>query len=113
MMLSMMRILTMAVLAVALGLSGCHKPAETAATQSAGTEKRYAMKGVIKSLDPAAKLAAIDAEKIDNWMEAMMMDYTIKPDAEFQKLHVGDKIEAVVVVNDPVVYVTDIKVLPK
>ena len=38
---------------------------------------------------------------------------TVKPEAEFQKLHVGDKIEATVMVGDPGYYVTDIKVLPK
>jgi hypothetical protein len=42
----------------------------------------------------------------------MAMEYPIKPDAEFQKLHVGDKITATVIVGDPAYYVTDIKVLP-
>ena len=41
------------------------------------------------------------------------MEYPVKPDAEFQKLHVGDKIEATVVVSDPGYYVTEIKVVPK
>ena len=108
MMLSMTRILTTAVLAVALALAGCnrdHKLAETG--------KRYAMKGEIKALDPKTDSATIDAGDIGDWMGAMTMDYPIKPNTEFQKLHVGDKIEAVVVVNDPAYYVTDIKVLPK
>lgn len=96
----------MAVVAMALALAGCaQKPAETG--------KRYAMKGVIKSIDTNAKTAAIDAEKIDDWMDAMTMDYPIKPDSELQKIQVGDKIEAVIVVNDPAYYVTDVKVLPK
>jgi Cu/Ag efflux protein CusF len=46
-------------------------------------------------------------------MDAMTMEYPVKPDAEFQKLHVGDKIEATVVVNDPSYYVTDVKVASK
>jgi Cu/Ag efflux protein CusF len=46
-------------------------------------------------------------------MEAMTMEYPVKPDAEFQKLHVGDKIEATVIVGDPAYYVTAIKVVPK
>jgi Cu/Ag efflux protein CusF len=46
-------------------------------------------------------------------MEAMTMEYPVKPDAEFQKLHVGDRIEATVIVGDPAYYVTDIKVAPK
>ena len=68
------------------------------------------MQGVVKSLDANAKSASIDAGKIGDWMEAMTMEYPVKPEAEFQKLHVGDKIEATVVVGDPGYYVTDIKV---
>ena len=75
--------------------------------------KRYPMQGEIKALDAASKTATIDAGKIGDWMEAMTMEYPIKPDAEFQKLHVGDKINATVVVGDPAYYVTDIKVATK
>ena len=72
--------------------------------------KRYPMQGEIKALDPTAKSATIAAGKIGDWMEAMTMEYPVKPDSEFQKLHVGDKIEATVVVADVKYYVTDIKV---
>jgi len=75
--------------------------------------KRYPMQGVIKALDATAHTATIDAGKIGDWMEAMTMEYPVKPDAEFQKLHVGDKIDATVVVGDPSYYVTDIKVAAK
>lgn len=72
--------------------------------------KRYAMEGEVKALDVNAKTATIAAGKIGDWMEAMTMEYAVKPDSEFQKLHVGDHIQATVVVNDPAVYVTDVKV---
>ena len=75
--------------------------------------KRYPMQGEIKALDAASHTATIDAGKIGDWMDAMTMEYPVKPDAEFQKLHVGDKIEATVVVGDPAYYVTEVKVLPK
>ena len=75
--------------------------------------KRYPMEGDIKALDPASKTATIAAGKIDDWMEAMTMDYAIKPDSEFAKLHVGDHIQATVVVQDVAFYVTDVKVVPK
>lgn len=89
--------------AAALLFAGCgSKPAADA--------KRYPMQGVVKSIDPRTKSAMIDAGKIGDWMEAMTMEYPVKPDAEFQKLHVGDKIEATVVVSDPGYYVTDVKV---
>ena len=92
----------------ALALAGCGAKQES---QDAG--KRYPMQGEILSLDPQSKSASIKAGKIEGWMEAMTMDYRVKPDAEFSKLHVGDRIEATVVVNDTSWYATDVKVLPK
>jgi Cu/Ag efflux protein CusF len=71
--------------------------------------KRYPMEGEIKALDPTAKSATIDAGNIGDWMPAMTMEYPVKPDADFQKLHVGDHIRATVVVSDPGYYVTDVK----
>jgi Cu/Ag efflux protein CusF len=73
--------------------------------------KRYPMQGEIKALDPSTKTASIAAGKIGDWMDAMTMEYRITPDADFDKLHVGDKIEATVVVEDPRYYVTDVKVV--
>jgi Cu/Ag efflux protein CusF len=75
--------------------------------------KRYSMQGEIRSLDPSSKSATISAGKITGWMEAMTMQYPVKPDADFQKLHVGDHIQATVVVNDLKFYVTGITVVPK
>jgi len=98
----MTRILT--VLMLALGLAACGQKVE---------EKRYPMKGEIKAVDQNEKTATIDAGKIGDWMEAMTMEYKVKPDSEFQKLHVGDHIEATVVVRDPTYYVTDVKVVPR
>ena len=93
-----------AILSLLLMLAGCaHKAAE----------KRYPMQGEIMSLDATAHTATIAAGKIGDWMEAMTMEYPVKPDAEFQKLHVGDKIEATVVVGDPAYYVTAIKIVRK
>lgn len=75
--------------------------------------RRYPMQGEIKALDTNAKTATIAAGQIGDWMGPMTMEYAVKPDAEFQKLHVGDHIEATVVVNDLAYYVTEIKVVPK
>ena len=89
---------------VLLMLAGC---------ASKKAEKRYPMQGEIMALDASAHTATIAAGKIGDWMEAMTMEYPVKPDAEFQKLHVGDKIEATVIVGDPSYYVTDIRIAAK
>ena len=89
---------------LALALAGCRAKEEG---------KRYPMQGEIKALDANSKTATIAAGKIGDWMEAMTMEYHVKPASDFEKLHVGDHIEATVVVNDPAYYVTDVKVLPK
>jgi Cu/Ag efflux protein CusF len=68
------------------------------------------MEGEVKALDPATKTATIAAGKIGDWMEAMTMEYPVKPDAEFQKLHVGDKIQATVIVSGDKCYVTEVRV---
>jgi Cu/Ag efflux protein CusF len=91
------------VLLLAAALAGCGARNQV---------KRYAMEGEVKALDSAAKTATIAAGKIGDWMEAMTMEYPVKPDAEFQKLHAGDRIQATVVVNGDKYYVTDIKILP-
>jgi Cu/Ag efflux protein CusF len=89
-------------------LAGC-----AAKQQTEGQGKRYPMQGEVKSLDPGAKTATINAGKIEGYMAAMTMEYPIRPEAEFAKLHPGDHIQATVVVNDDRYYVTDVKVLPK
>jgi Cu/Ag efflux protein CusF len=93
-------------IALAIALTGCGAAKDQ--------PKHYAVQGEIKALDPATRMATIAHEKIGDWMGAMTMDYAVKPDAEFQKLHVGDKIQATMVVESDVkYYVTDVKVTPK
>jgi len=83
----------------------------TACTEK--TVKHFQMAGEVKALDVSAHSATIAAGKIGDWMEAMTMEYPVKPDGEFQKLHVGDRIEATVVVSGADYYVTDVKVAAK
>ena len=90
--------------AVALTLAACASTAQV---------KRYPMEGDVKALDAASKTATIDAGKIGDWMEAMTMDYPVKPDAEFANLKVGDHIKATVVVEDVKYYFTAITVVAK
>jgi Cu/Ag efflux protein CusF len=92
-----------AVLLLALALAGCGAKEPT---------RRYAMNGVVTYLDPATERAYIAAGKIGDWMEAMTMPYAVRPTAEFQKLHVGDHIQATVVVTRDSYYATEVKILP-
>ena len=83
-----------------LGMAGC----------GSKSEKRYPMEGDVVALDAASKTATIKAGKIGDWMEAMTMEYPVKPDAEFAKLKTGAHIKATVVVEDVKYYVTEIEV---
>jgi Cu/Ag efflux protein CusF len=74
--------------------------------------KSYAMRGVVQKLDPAAKVATIQHEKIGDWMEAMTMDFPVREATEFAKLKVGDKITATVFVQDPDYWIGEIKPQP-
>ena len=92
-----------ALCALLLVLAGCGaKPEQT---------KTYPMTGEVKAVDVASKTATIAHEKIADWMDAMTMEFPVKPDEELQKLKPGDKIEASVVVGDVKYHVTAIKVV--
>jgi Cu/Ag efflux protein CusF len=83
-------------------LAGCQQTSvKEQAKEGAKDEpvKTYAMHGEVLRLDPQGKIAAIKAGKIGDWMEAMTMEYPVKDQAEFDKLHAGDKISATVFVQ--------------
>lgn len=79
-------------LAIALSTS-CNKSPATAA-------KRYHLKGKVVSIDKQGKMANIDSEAIPDFMAAMTMPYTVKPEGELDQLKPGDAITADVVVQD-------------
>jgi Cu/Ag efflux protein CusF len=85
-----------------VALAGCGSHQEPA--------KRYRMEGEILAIDPTTHKATIKHGKIGDWMDPMTMPYTVKPDSEFAKLHVGDHFDATVVVQDPTYWVTDVNV---
>ena len=64
----------------------------TASAQQAG-KKEYAFKGkVCEKIDADAKKITVFNEKVDGWMGAMSMSYSVdKPDV-LSKLKVGDQI---------------------
>ena len=100
-----MRLLSLISVAVLLVMLGC-----SSAPTPKGPVKRYPMHGQVEKLDPAAKLATIKHEKIGDWMEAMTMDFPVRDQAEFAKLHVGDKMAATVFVQDTDYWIGEIQV---
>ncbi len=62
------------------------------ATSSSDLEVRTA-KGVIKSIDEAAKTATIDHEDIPNYMKAMTMKFDVESATLLKDLKAGDKVE--------------------
>jgi Cu/Ag efflux protein CusF len=68
------------------------------------------VRGVIVKVDPAGKSAGIDAEKIDDWMEAMTMDYPVHDPKVLDGLKPGDHITATVHVPEDLNYwIDDVK----
>ncbi len=59
----------------------------------------HAMRGEITLLDPEHKVATIKHEDIKDFMKAMTMEYTVRDEADFAKLKVGGKINAIVFVQ--------------
>lgn len=68
--------------------------------QPAQAERHYQLTGRILALNPKDQTATVDAAAIPNFMEAMSMEYPIKSKAEFNTLHVGDRIKATVDMSD-------------
>jgi Cu/Ag efflux protein CusF len=69
--------------------------------------KIYSMRGVIVKIDIPGKSAAINAEKIEGWMEAMTMDYPVHDPKLLEGLKPGDHITASVHVPEDLNYWID------
>jgi len=76
-------------------LSACHRQTSQPAA------KRYPFKGRIISIDSQGQSAVIDGDAIPGFMDAMAMEYKIKPPATLSQLAPGDSISADVVVVEP------------
>jgi protein SCO1 len=85
-------------LGVFIGFTGCHRSTpETASTQAKPVspgEKRYHVRGVVVSTDPAKGAVTLDAEAIPGYMDAMIMPYTLKNPTILGELHPGDTLTA-------------------
>ena len=103
--------LTFICLAIAF-LTGCNKGPNRPATQQASTTaKRYHLKGEVVSIDKQGKMANIDSEAIPDFMGAMTMPYSVKPESQLDQLKPGDAITADVVVQDESAWLENITVV--
>jgi Cu/Ag efflux protein CusF len=57
-------------------------------------ERRYELKGVVKSVDKEKRRATIDHEKVGDYMEAMTMPFPIRDDKALNEMQPGDRIVA-------------------
>jgi len=83
-----------------LAFAACNRgtPKPDAAKPDSKT-KRYALKGIVVSVDKQAGTANINNEPIKGFMDPMVMPYTIKPPSALDQLQPGDSITADVVVE--------------
>lgn len=70
-----------------------------AATNSTANQKRYDLRGVVVSVDKAAKKAKIDHEDIPGYMAKMTMDFPIHEEWVWDELQPGAEIRAELVVD--------------
>jgi Cu/Ag efflux protein CusF len=63
-------------------------------------ERRYELKGVVKSVDRPNRSATIKHEKVGNYMDAMTMPFLIKDEKALNTMRPGDRIKATLVVTD-------------
>jgi Cu/Ag efflux protein CusF len=63
-------------------------------------EKRYELRGVVKSVDKPNRRATIKHEKVGDYMDAMTMPFLIKDEKALNTMRPGDQIKATLVVTD-------------
>jgi len=93
----------MAALAALCGAS-CSKPVPV---------RQFKLRGTVVRLVPENRLASIQHEEIEGWMEAMTMEFPVPDAAEFAKLAPGLQIEATVNVRDLDYWLTGIRVVSR
>ena len=63
-------------------------------------KKSYVFRGKVEGVNESNKTVSVANEKIEGWMEAMTMAYSVDDPAILKKLKVGDQIKATVYDGD-------------
>ena len=97
-------------LAIALAVP-CAMPAQQQSGQQKAAKKSFTLRGVVEGVDAKAGRLTVNHEKVEGWMDAMTMAYSVDKPADLERVKVGDKIEATVYQDEYKLY--DIKVTGK
>ena len=92
--------------AALLGLGACSR--KQPEFEYGEAKKKYELRGVVLRVRPEARVAVVQHEKIEGWMEAMTMEFPVPEPAEFAKLKEKTKFRATVCVNDLYYWLTGI-----
>jgi Cu/Ag efflux protein CusF len=82
----------------------------TAYTQQSG-KREHVFKGRVEKVDVKGKSITVNGEKVEGWMGAMTMSYTVDKEDALKGIKVGDQITAKVYDGDFKV-LHDVKVVP-
>ncbi len=83
----------------------------TAVQSGTAVRKSFTFHGVVESVDAKAGRVTVNNEKIEGWMDAMTMGYSVDKPEDLEKVKSGDRIEATVYQDDYKLY--NIKVVGK
>src|SRR5215471_15217932 len=81
----------------------------TASAQQSG-KKEHTFRGKVEKVDVQSKKLTVNGEKVDGWMAAMTMAYSVDNADALKTIKVGDQITAKVYDGDSVLH--DVKVVP-
>ena len=73
-------------------------------------KKEHAFRGKVEKVDAQAKKLTVNGEKVDGWMAAMTMAYSVDNADALKSIKVGDQITAKVYDGDLVLH--EVKVVP-
>src|SRR5215471_4416432 len=73
-------------------------------------KKEHVFRGKVEKVDAQAKKLTVNGEKVDGWMAAMTMAYSVDNADVLKSIKVGDQITAKVYEGDLVLH--DVKVVP-
>ena len=79
--------------------------------QTAPGKKTYTFHGKVEAVSESDKSLKVNGEKVEGWMAAMTMDYSVDDPAVLKKVKAGDQIMATVYDGDLTLH--KVRIMPK